>query len=321
MTTDTYFAETWMALCARFGWKRVAVLSEVGSAELYSTTVRSFYAAAVAAKIDITAVALDQKRATSVADLDTFLRKLTVTHTRVVFYSTSEPLGARLLCRAWKAGLVGRGDGATEEVGGEESGEGGAADAAAGKVIWVTVGWHGKTWFRKGASTPSSPSDCSVVDMDSAAEGFLYTQASTLGVDRSGATGKALPITSTGVLPSAWWEAYAARSKARNRGTHHDGPTVYDAVWTFAYALNELLENKGYSVASLPASHGAGSTPKNLAVLYETMRTLDFQGASGRVKFDQNGDRQGKCMIGWCTSTNVCVPNTSSLIKEAGEGR
>ena len=149
------------------------------------------------------------------AALNGVVQTLAATHTRIVFFSASELLGARLLCRASKAGLAGR----------------------ASNVVWVTVGWHKIKWWRLGATavpsssstsssstssssspSPSSSSLCSVADMDAAAEGYLSTEALTLGADD-----KDNPIKTTGVLPSAWWDAYVARSKV---GTHNDGPTV-----------------------------------------------------------------------------------------------
>ena len=210
MNADTYFAQTWVKLCARYGWKRAAVLAEVGASGLYSATAHGFNSRATAAGIDVTVFDANMSPGTTDAALNGVVQTLAATHTRIVFFSASELLGARLLCRASKAGLAGR----------------------ASNVVWVTVGWHKIKWWRLGATavpsssstssssspSPSSSSLCSVADMDAAAEGYLSTEALTLGADD-----KDNPIKTTGVLPSAWWDAYVARSKV---GTHNDGPTV-----------------------------------------------------------------------------------------------
>ena len=60
------------------------------------------------------------------------------------------------------------------------------------------------------------------------------------------------------------------------------------AVWTWAYALNDLLYTQGVDVATLTASKD-GTTK-----LFNTLVKQDFYGASGRVYFDPvTGDRRG----------------------------
>ena len=60
------------------------------------------------------------------------------------------------------------------------------------------------------------------------------------------------------------------------------------AVWTWAYALHDLLDTQGIDVATLTADN-AGRTK-----LFNTLAKQDFYGASGRVHYDPvTGDRRG----------------------------
>ena len=60
------------------------------------------------------------------------------------------------------------------------------------------------------------------------------------------------------------------------------------AVWTWAYALHDLLYTQGVDVTTLTESK-VGMTK-----LFDTLVKQDFYGASGRVYFDPvSGDRRG----------------------------
>jgi len=92
-------------------------------------------------------------------------------------------------------------------------------------------------------------------------------------------------IDPTGVEPKVWLEKYRTRSGA---GVTVEGIVAYDAVWTWAYALHDLLYTQGVDVATLTASKAEGTQ------LRGALLSQDFYGASGRVYFDPaTGDRRG----------------------------
>jgi ABC-type branched-subunit amino acid transport system substrate-binding protein len=65
-------------------------------------------------------------------------------------------------------------------------------------------------------------------------------------------------------------------------------PAHHQAVWTWAYALHDLLYTQGVNVATLTASKDGS------AKLFDTLVKQDFYGASGRVYFDPvSGNRRG----------------------------
>ena len=93
-------------------------------------------------------------------------------------------------------------------------------------------------------------------------------------------------IDPTGVEPKVWLEKY--RTRSGTAGVTVEGVVAYDAVWTWAYALHDLLYTQGVDVVTLTASK-AGGTQLRGALLSQ-----DFYGASGRVYFDPaTGDRRG----------------------------
>ena len=131
-------------------------------------------------------------------------------------------------------------------------------------------------WWKRDATDKH---DCSTDELRNATQGYL-------AVDRDEAAGTHV-IDPTGVDPKVWLETYKTRSGPAGSITV-EGVAAYDAIWTWAYALHDLLYTQGVDATTLTASK-AGS-----AQLFDTLAKQDFYGASGRVYFDPvPGDRRG----------------------------
>ena len=140
---------------------------------------------------------------------------------------------------------------------------------------WVLMGHNPGGWWNRSATDTH---DCSNDELLSAVQGYL-------AVDRDGAGATHL-IDPTGEEPKVWLEKY--RTRSGDAGVTVEGVAAYDAVWTWAYALHELLYTQGVDVTTLTADK-VGRTK-----LFDALVKQDFYGASGRVYFDPvSGDRRG----------------------------
>ena len=140
---------------------------------------------------------------------------------------------------------------------------------------WILMGHNPVRWWERDATDKH---DCSNDELRNATQGYL-------AIDRDEAAGTQL-IDPTGVDPKVWLETYETRSGSA--GVTLEGVAAYDAIWTWAYALHDLLYTQGVDATTLTASE-AGSTQ-----LFDTLAKQDFYGASGRVHFDPiSGDRRG----------------------------
>ena len=178
--------------------------------------------------------------------------KLIKSKVRVTVLLAFGPTGRHVICAALRAGLLfGR------------------------QHAWVLMGHNPGGWWNRSATDKH---DCSDDELQSAVQGYL-------AVDRDGAGATHL-IDPTGEEPKVWLEKY--RTRSGDAGVTVEGVAAYDAVWTWAYALHELLYTQGVDVTTLTADK-VGRTK-----LFDTLVKQDFYGASGRVYFDPvSGDRRG----------------------------
>ena len=172
------------------------------------------------------------------------------------------PVGRHVICAALRAG------------------ETSASTSSPGPLLgrqhaWVLMGHNPGEWWKRGTADKH---DCSNDELRSAVQGYL-------AVDRDGSAAAHL-IDPTGVEPKVWRDKYRARSG--DVGITVEGVAAYDAIWTWAYALHDLLYTQGVDVTTLTESK-VGRTQ-----LFDTLVKQDFYGASGRVYFDPvSGDRRG----------------------------
>ena len=171
------------------------------------------------------------------------------------------PVGRHMICAALRAGQNPTSTSAGVLFGRQQA--------------WVLLGHTTPSgWWKRGATDKHN---CSNDELRSATQGYL-------AVDRDGTAGTHL-INTTGVDPKVWLETYKTRSGSA--GVTVEGVAAYDAVWTWAYALHDLLYTQGVDAMTLTSEAGREQ-------MFDTLAKQDFYGASGRVYFDPvSGDRRG----------------------------
>jgi Receptor family ligand binding region. len=106
-----------------------------------------------------------------------------------------------------------------------------------------------------------------------------------------------------------WREKYANLCRKTNVNQSDYAGYAYDAVWTYAYALNSLQrENESF----LSDIHSNGTTERLVSLLQAT----DFHGVSGRIRFLGASRVSDINVIQWINKTAKTVgtfyPNVST---------
>jgi ABC-type branched-subunit amino acid transport system substrate-binding protein len=246
-----------IALCTYFKWRRVGSITE--KTGVTTGTMAVFHEAALAAGIKLTVqlqIGTEEAVKTTSTVIDSALARLKSTDTRIIFVHGYNSFLRRIFCDSFQRfGLAG-----------------------SSTHVFVVPGWHAFGWWRRNKADVHT---CSDDDLKAATQGYLATDRTTV------ATGpELLP---TGINASAWREQYAKRS---NVGTSDFGAPAYDATWSWAFVLHELLVKQNLAVTDITSGEAG------LKRTYAAMLATNFNGASGRVMFDPNtGDRLGLPLI------------------------
>eukprot|EP00947_MAST-08B_sp_MAST-8B-sp1_P000913 g913.t1 len=202
-------------------------------------------------------------------DLESSFQLLRKSQTSIIAIWAYPYLTRRILCKALRQNLAG-----PSQPG-----------------VWLMTGFHPSDWWMR---QDGDPHTCNNTELKAAAQGYFSFDRNPLVPDSEGT----LP---SGQTPSAMRAEFSARSN----GIEPMAPTVtsYDAVWTWAFALHELLEVQGLTPAQLTADAAACTN------VYNTLLSQSFFGASGHVAFDQHGDRTGMGMI-----IENCVDGTEKTV-------
>ena len=90
---------------------------------------------------------------------------------------------------------------------------------------------------------------------------------------------------------------YQEKAKMRNASTTDWANPYYDAIWALALALNaslQELQNRNFSLTE----YGRGK-PNITDIIADHMYKLDFEGVSGRIKFEQETGFNNRTLIGY----------------------
>ena len=158
------------------------------------------------------------------------------------------------------------------------------------EAVWLIYGWHTQLYPNAIPGSWLAAAGCTRSEMGAALDGVLGVSLTNLGSDTHREPG--------GRLPSQFMEELEQRLAAKGTTTENWGnPHSYDAVMTWALALDEMMSGSGdgsashrrapYSAASLqlPASGSfPDATRQDLMTILNATR---FWGVSGFVSFDQ----------------------------------
>ncbi|ETN62085.1 venus kinase receptor [Anopheles darlingi] len=144
--------------------------------------------------------------------------------------------------------------------------------------MWLTNLWNQTVLPSNGGN--SSSRSCTLEEYRHAMNGHFSLSHAPFADDNS-------RLEVDGSTVSSWKKKYnrALQQQCFNRCNASDyAGYAYDAVWVYALALDKLLRND-------PSSFSDLHSPETTIKLIENIQKTDFQGVSGRIRFNEAGSR------------------------------
>lgn len=163
--------------------------------------------------------------------------------------------------------------------------------------LWLSPRWYDITSF----TNSSDPVNCSTLQMIEAINGHLALTHTYYAADDEEMQEK--------ISVGQWKEKYKEECDKQKVETHNYGGFAYDAVWTYAYALNNLMRENQSHLVTL---HNETTTKRYVELISAT----DFNGVSGHINFKNGPSRSSVIQVNqWLNGKTYTVgtyfPNSS----------
>ncbi|CAL4139772.1 unnamed protein product, partial [Meganyctiphanes norvegica] len=252
------YSKVYPVLFSRLGWKQVASLSEDSNKYSEYLTLLEDY-------LTLRNMSIENRRFPREArsDLTNHLQRLKKSNHRIIIGDFYAETAKHVICQAYRHQMTAK-DG----------------------FIWFLPRWFEADWYKNNETSNQGDGkvDCSTQEMEEAINGTLslgyaYYADNTTELDE-------------GITVKEWHEKWTTRMCQRRNyitGDCRQLPNyagyTYDAVWTYAYALDKLLkEDKSHAVNM----HSNKTNTRFVQLIDKT----DFMGVSGRIKFHDGPSRQ-----------------------------
>ncbi|KAH3769941.1 hypothetical protein DPMN_171220 [Dreissena polymorpha] len=156
--------------------------------------------------------------------------------------------------------------------------------------VWFLPSWYSEDWWdvdyynsrpHPGDSRPQEHIPCTTNNMEYAIDGHFVLQKTYTDPDNTTVVG--------GINISHYKMMYAQRVGKADRYRTPFASYVYDAVWTYAKALDRVLRRSPGALENIHSN-------ENTKLLVEEINRTNFQGVSGHIMFS-GGDRPGNISI------------------------
>nr|QVK45716.1 G protein-coupled receptor [Proales similis] len=280
-----------LSLCKKFNWKRIATLQS--NKEVFTSTVDDLVKESSKYDIEIFA---RQAFADDPTDAVLNLKKQDARIIIGVFY---EDEARKVFCRAFKERML------------------------FPKYVWMIIGWYSDKWYLEGKEGEHG---CNQTEMEIAAYGHLSVEVQffTNEIYKQldfGMSGVEFDVKFRNFVSSNLWKQFTSQfplvdykfhsEKDAEKslleiyrsiensfspyidklGGHSERSLAYDAVWVLAFALDKTLKKfrtlDDFKIENFNISQ----------FIKESMRDTNFDGVSGRVSFDEKGDRISEVKI------------------------
>ncbi|XP_012274072.1 uncharacterized protein LOC105696282 isoform X2 [Orussus abietinus] len=239
------YKHVYLQLLQRLGWRRVAALTEDGQryTEYISYMQDMLRDNGI---VFIANIKFPRERETDV--MTRYLQDLKQKRARIIIADVYDEVARQVMCQAHKLEMT-----------------------ATQGYVWFLPLWLRPRWYdtdeynRRGEEVP-----CTTVQMMSAINGHLGLSHAPFAPDDA--------VTQEGITVRRWRDRYEHLCRAQNQTPSTYAGYAYDAMWTYAYAMDRLIkENQSY-VFDL---HSDQTVNRLTDIIGET----DFNGVSGRIKF------------------------------------
>ena len=240
-----------LALLADSGWRNIAVLYE--SASLFYHSLKSIFLESIGAQTNVLYIS-------AITPHYYPLHDVWRSKARIIFVFASQTYSKRLICLAYHMKLV------------------------YPNYQWVLVGHHLCELACKDVSVDfqSKKLNCSSAILANIAldKAFLITHQLTTDIqDRL-----ELANTTFDEFLNLYQMQMDRQHHAFSSTHQYRSYSMYDAVWTWATVLNQLLSN--YSKITMDHFHHANGRKNLVKTILDEFNAVDFQGVSGHIKFN-----------------------------------
>lgn len=143
--------------------------------------------------------------------------------------------------------------------------------------VWFLPKWYSRNWYESILESTEEFEGCTVEQMRDALEGHMSLSYQYFGEDNQ--------ITPNSTSVAQWNEAYERMVTAMNTTKSEYAGFTYDAVWSYALALDKMARDPDRSLmVDLRSDKSAAAIIKNL-------ESLRFNGVSGEISFQSSHSR------------------------------
>ncbi|XP_014237000.1 receptor-type guanylate cyclase gcy-3-like [Trichogramma pretiosum] len=236
----------YLQLLQKFGWHRVAAFSEDG---LKYTEYISYMQDMLRDNGIEFVVNIKFPREWEPEVLTKYLEELKQKRARIIIADVYDQVARLVMCEAYRHEMT-----------------------AKQNYVWFLPIWLRSNWFdtdyynsAQGESTP-----CSTAEMKMAINGHLGISHATYAPDDS--------IMQEGITVRDWRDRYERYCSSQKEVTSPYAGYAYDAMWTYAYAVDALLKENSSYIFDLHSEH-------TVSRFTDIISKTDFNGVSGRIKF------------------------------------
>ncbi|XP_038051812.1 gamma-aminobutyric acid type B receptor subunit 1-like [Patiria miniata] len=246
-----------IAMFKEFHWTKVATIQE--SAPLFSLTTADFHIEAKQAGIEVIAAE------TFIDNPTTQIENIQKSGARIIVAGFYGNMARRVFCAAYHQKMYGA------------------------KYVWIVPGWLEWHWWRK----TDASIDCSVEQMDEAVAYHFAVNIDNLPSDANRAPSL------SGMTSRKFLERFAAVVDTDDPSSltgFMEKSFAYDTVWTVALALHEAERQLSQLDPPRTVADFAYDSI-TCQILFDVISSLSFEGISGPIKFNSNGDRLGLILL------------------------
>ncbi|CAG9862835.1 unnamed protein product [Phyllotreta striolata] len=278
---NQHYKHVYLSLFTEFRWKRVAALTEDGQKYTEYISLMSDDLG----KNNISFIANKKfPRGRSTEDMRYYLEDLKAKRARIIIADVVDHDARMVICEAWQLQMTAK--------------EG---------YVWFLPVWLSPDWYNTTKYNATEQIGCSVDQMIEAANGYFSLTHAYFAPDED--------MMQENITVGQW----KRNMKSIHRPISDYAGFAYDAVWTYALALTQLLQNDSEDMSVL---HSANTSRK----LVNYIQDVDFHGVSGHIKFRGGSSRVSTInIIQWYDRAKHVVgsfyPNVSQFRPEIHGGQ
>nr|CAD7396592.1 unnamed protein product [Timema poppensis] len=273
--------DVYLRLLQKMNWKQVSALTEDG--QKYTEYISHLQDLLKKNNIELTNRKFPRERAG--VSMTQYLEELKSKNARIIIADMYDLAARAVMCEAFHLEMT----------------------ADKGYVwflpLWLSPDWYDTDFYNKKTASNNKTENisCTTTEMIKAINGHLALTHSYFAPDDQ--------VMQEGKTVGEWRKNYSKICAAKNVSQSNYAGYAYDAVWTYAYALNRMTkENPSY----LSDLHSNTTTHR----FVELLEATDFNGVSGRIHFLGPSRVSVINVIQWLNNTQRTVgsfyPNVST---------